>query len=153
VVRVLNRHLGWDKDKSLRYAAAEDYLPGASKAEVERYAMAQNDFMWIPEKEWQALVPAEPRKGATQPVPQSFALRLYRFHLDPARGFTEGANFTGSRADVGQLTLTVQEVTSDKLQLLLEGKADLKQSGRDEPATYQPALLGHLEYDRAKKTF
>ena len=89
VVRVLNRHLGWNEDKSVRYAVAADYLPGASKAEVERYAMAQNDFMWIPEKEWQALVPAEPRKGASYPVPMlPFALRLFRFHLDPARGFT-----------------------------------------------------------------
>lgn len=153
IVRVFNRHLGWDKDKSLRYAVAEDYLPSASKAEVERYAMAQNDFMWVPEREWQALVPAEPKKGASHPVPVSFALRLFRSHLDPARGFTEGANFTGSRADAGQLTLTVQEVTADKLLLVLKGNADLKQAGRDEPATYHPALLGYLEYDRVKRTF
>jgi hypothetical protein len=153
VVRVFNRHLGWEKDKSLRYVVADDYLPGASKAEVERYGMAQNDFMWVPEKEWQALVPAEPRQGATHPVPPSFALRLYRFHLDPARGFTEGANFTNARSDAGRLTLTVQNVTADKLLLTLEGAADLKQSGRDEPAIYQPALLGYLEYDRNKKTF
>jgi hypothetical protein len=153
VVRVFNRHLGWDKDKSLRYAVAEDFLPGASKAEVERYAMAQNDFMWVPEKEWQALVPADPRKGANHPVPASFALRLFRSHLDPARGFTEGANFTASRADAGQLTLTVQDVTADKLLLVLEGQADLKQTGRDEPASFQPALLGFLEYDRTRKAF
>jgi hypothetical protein len=153
VVRVFNRHLGWNKDRSLRYVVAQDYLPGASKAEVERYAMAQNDFLWIPETEWQALVPPEPREGASHPVPVSFALRLFRFHLDPARGFTEGAYFTGSRADAGQLTLTVQNVTKDRLQLVLRGKADLKQPGREEPATYQPALLGYLEYDRTRKTF
>ena len=93
VVRVFNRHLGWNEDRSLRYVVAEDYLPGASKAEVERYAMAQNDFMWVPEAEWQALVPPNPKKNATHPVPASFALRLFRYHLDPARGFTEGANF------------------------------------------------------------
>lgn len=153
VVRVLNRHLGWGKDKSLRYAAAEDFLPGASKGEVERYAMAQNDFMWIPEKEWRALVPDEPTRGASHPVPVSFALRLFRFHLDPARGFTEGANFTGSRADAGMLNLTVQDATADKLVLVLAGKADLKQAGRDEPATYQPAVLGYLEFDRKQKVF
>jgi hypothetical protein len=153
VLRVFNRHLGWEQDKSLRYAVAEDYLPGASKAEVERYAMAQNDFMWIPEKEWQALAPTEPRKGASVPVPASFALRLFRSHLDPARGFTEGANFTSTRADAGQLTLKVEDVTAEKVTLVLEGKAELKQNGRDEPATYQPALLGYLTYDRAKQTF
>ncbi len=153
VVRVFNRHLGWDRDRTLRYAVAEDFLPGAGKAEIERYAMAQNDFLWVPEKEWQALLPAEPRQGANHPVPASFVLRLFRFHLDPARGFTEGLNFAASRSDAGRLTLTVVEVTQDRLLLMLEGKADLKQPGRDEPATYQPALRGYLEYDRPKKRF
>ena len=55
IVRVFNRHLGWNKDKSLRYATAEDYVAKTGKAEAERYGMAQNDFMWIPEKEWRAL--------------------------------------------------------------------------------------------------
>jgi hypothetical protein len=153
VVRVFNRHLGWNADRSLRYAVAEDYLPGTSPSEVERYAMAQNDFLWLPEKEWRALVPAEPRIRTTHPVPATFALRLLRFHLDPARGFTEGANFTRSRSDAGQLTLTVQEATDDKVLLMLQGKADLKQVGRDEPASYQPALRGYLEYDRRKQSF
>jgi len=153
VLRVFNRHLGWNKDQSLRYAVAEDYLPGASKAEVERYAMAQNDFMWVPEKEWRALAPADPRPGASHPVPPSFALRLFRFHLDPARGFTEGLNFSACRSDAGWLTLTVLEATEDRLLVLLEGKADLKQAGREEPAAYQPALRGYLEYDRRKKAF
>jgi hypothetical protein len=153
VVRVFNRHLGWNNDGSLRYAVAGDYLPGASKAEVERYAMAQNDFLWLPEKECRALVPAEPRQGASHPVPVSFVLRLLRFHLDPARGFTEGANFTAARSDAARLTLTVQEATPERVLMSLEGKADLKQAGREEPATYRPALLGYLEYDRRKKTF
>ncbi len=153
VVRVFNRHLGWDKDGSLRFVVAEDYLPGASKTEVERFAMAQNDFMWIPEREWQGLLPSEPKKGESRPVPVSFALRLFRSHLDPARGFTEGANFSDSSSDAGRLALTVRDVTADKLQLMLEGKADLKQPGRDEPSTYQPAILGCLEYDRNKKAF
>src|SRR5262249_50494855 len=111
IVRVFNRHLGWDKDKSLRPVTAEDYLPGASKASVERYGMAQNDFMWVPEKEWRALVPAEPRQGGELPVPASFTLRLSRYHLDPCRGFSEGAAFVTARSDAGRLTLTVQAVS------------------------------------------
>lgn len=153
VVRVANRHLGRDKEGALRYAAAEDYLPGPSKAEIERFAMAQNDFMWIPEKEWQALAPSDPRKGDRQAVPVSFALRFYRFHLDPSRGFTEGSSFSRSNADAGRLTLTVDDVTPDKVRLTLEGKADLQDPGRGEPSTYRPAILGTLEYDRAKKVF
>lgn len=151
IVRVFNRHLGGEVD-ALRYAVAEDYLP-ASKADVERYAMAQNDFMWIPEAEWRALVPADPKPGERGAVPASFALRLFRFHLDPARGFTEGANFTRSKPEAGRLSLTVAEVAPDRLRLTLEGAAELRQSGRDEPAGYTPAILGHLDYDRARKVF
>lgn len=153
VVRVFNRHLGWNEDKSLRYAVAADYLPGTGAVDAERYAMAQNDFMWIPREEWQALVPAQPRTNAVHPVPVSFALRLFRFHLDPCRGFTEGTAFTNSKASAGQLTLTVQTVTETTLSLRLEGAAKLEQPGREGPATFEPALLGFLEYDRAQKIF
>lgn len=151
VVRVFNRHLGWGEDKTLRYVVAEDYLPGASKAALERYGMAQNDFMWIPEKEWQAFLPAEPKKGDVHPAPTSFVLRLFRYHLDPCRGFSEGAAFTRSQADAGQLKFIVQDITSDKLTLRLEGSAKLQQPGREGTAFYEPALLGYLEYDRSKK--
>lgn len=153
VVRVFNRHLGWDNDKSLRYVIADDYLPGAGKASIERYAMAQNDFMWIPEKEWQALVPPAPRQGMQLTPPTSFALRLFRYHLDPCRGFTEGAAFYSSKADAGRLTLTVQEVTPAKLVMRLDGVAKLQQPGREGLATYEPAILGTLEVDRAAQRF
>jgi hypothetical protein len=153
IIRVFNRHLGWNKDKSLRYVTAEDYLPGSSKASIERFGMAQNDFMWIPEKEWRALVPAEPRKGEKVTVPASFALRLFRYHLDPCRGFSEGAAFTGSKADAGQLTLTVDEVSAATLRMRLEGSARLQQPGREGPAFYEPALLGFLQFDRTSNAF
>jgi hypothetical protein len=153
VVRVFNRHLGWRADKTLRYIIAEDYLPKSSPASIERYGMAQNDFMWIPEKEWQAFIPAEPKKDERHPVPVSFALRLFRYHLDPCRGFSEGAAFTSSKANAGKLTLIVQDVSADRLILRLEGSANLQQKGREGLAYYQPALLGYIEYDRSKKAF
>jgi hypothetical protein len=153
IVRVFNRHLGWDKDHSLRHVVAEDYLPGATPAAVERFGMAQNDFMWVPEKEWRSLIPAEPRSGEPVAVPTTFALRLYRFHLDPCRGFSEGAAFLATKADAGRLTLTVQEVTEAKLSMRLEGNVRLQQPGREGPASYEPAILGFLEYDRGKQVF
>jgi hypothetical protein len=153
IVRVFNRHLGWNDDKSMRHVRAEDYLPGSSPASVERFGMAQNDFMWIPRPEWQALVPAEPKAGAPQPVPTSLALRLFRYHLDPCRGFSEGAAFTGTHSDAGKLTLTVQEVTAAQISLRLEGSARLQQKGREGTAFYEPALLGLLVYDRGREAF
>ncbi len=153
VVRVFNRHLGREPNGELRYAVRADYAPGTSQAQAERYAEAQNDFMWVPEKEWRGLVPPEPRAGDRRGAPEAFALRLFRFHLDPCRGFSEGAAFTNSRPDAGRLTVTVQEVTPRRLLLRLEGSAHLKQAGRDEPSTYEPALLGYLEYDRKRQAF
>jgi hypothetical protein len=151
VIRVFNRHLGWNDDKSLRYVTASDYLKGADKASIERFGMAQNDFMWVPQKEWQALIPAEPKKGASQAVPTSLALRLFRYHLDPCRGFSEGAAFTASRSDAGRLTLAVRDVSDKKLTLRLEGSARLQQKGREGMAYYEPSLLGYVEYDRTKQ--
>jgi hypothetical protein len=153
VVRVFNRQLGFNDDKSLRYAVAEDYLPGVTPAEAERFAMAQNDFMWIPEAEWKALVPANPQPGQEHEIPESFALRLFRYHLDPCRGFSESAAFTRSTADAGRLTLIVQEATPEKIVMRLEGQVHLEQPGRDEPSRYEPALLGTLEYDRRRQRF
>jgi hypothetical protein len=153
VLRVFNRHLGWTEDKALRHVVAADYLPGASPASIERFGMAQNDFMWIPKGEWQALVPAVPKTGDRQNVPASFALRLFRYHLDPCRGFSEGAAFTRSRSDAGRLTLTVERVTDKRLTMRLEGSAKLQQPGREGVAFYEPALLGFLEYERAQKAF
>lgn len=153
VVRVFNRHLGRTPEGELRYATAEDYLPKSSKEDVERFAMAQNDFLWIPEREWRALVPAEPRAGERHEIPVGLALRLFRYHLDPCRGFSEGAAFTRSKAEAGRLTLTVQEATPEQLLLRLEGSAALKEAGREEPSTYAPALLGYLGYDRSRRVF
>jgi len=153
VLRVFNRQLGRDEKGELRYALPEDFIPKTSPKQAERYAEAHNDFMWIPEAEWKALVPAEPRKGEAHPVPASFALRLFRFHLDPCRGFSEGAAFTRSKADAGRLSLTVQEADPAKVSLRLEGSASLRENGREEPSVYEPALLGFLEFDLARKAF
>ena len=152
-MRVFNRHLGWNQDKSLRYVVAEDYLTGIDPASIERFAMAQNDFLWIPEKEWKALVPPQPRPGQEHAVPVAFVLRLLRYHLDPCRGFSESAAFTGSRPDAARLTLTVQEVTSERLVMRLEGNAHLEEPGRDQPSMFDPALLGTLVYDRRQQAF
>ena len=153
VVRVFNRHLGRAADGTLRYATADDFLPTSSKEDVERFAMAQNDFLWVPEKEWRALMPADARAGDRLDVPPAFALRLFRYHLDPCRGFSEGAAFTRTKADAGRIALVVQDATPDRLVLRLEGHALLKEPGRDEPSTYSPALLGRLEVDRIRKVF
>jgi hypothetical protein len=49
----------------------------------------------------------------------------------------------------GTLTVTVEQVTAGSLRVRLEGFATLEQpGGRDTTLSYQPALLGHMTYDR-----
>jgi hypothetical protein len=153
VVRVFNRHLGRDEKGELRYALPEDFIPKTSKGQAERFAEAHNDFMWVPEAEWKALVPAEPRKGEAHPLPPTFTLRLFRYHLDPCRGFSEGAAFTRSKATAGRLELKVLDVSAERLSMRLEGNAGLREDGRDEPSVYEPAILGFLDFDRSKGCF
>lgn len=152
VVRVFNRHLGWNDDRSLRYVRASDYLPGSSRTDIERYGMAQNDFFWITAAEWKALIPSAPTLGQAVELPPSLVLRLYRFHLDPCRGFTEGTAFTRTKADAGRMSLTVDAVTPEKVTLRLAGHVKLREPGRHGDATFEPALAGVIEVDRTRST-
>lgn len=153
VIRVFNRHFGAEESGALRYARHADFIAGTGTSAAERFAEAHNDFMWIPESEWRALVPVDPRVGETQAVPVSFALRLMRFHLDPCRGFSESAAFTRSQPGAGRFALAITKVSADRLSMQLDGSASLTESGRDEPSSYEPRLFGLLEFDRRAGKF
>jgi hypothetical protein len=153
VVRVFNRHLGWNEDRTLRYAVPADFVPKTSRVAAERYAEAQNDFMWIPEKEWRALIPAEPIDGNGHSIPDTFVLRLIRFHLDPSRGFSESAHFAATRSSAADLRLVVTEVSPERLTMQLTGTVKLEEPGRSEPSRYSPTIFGRLEIDRIKNAF
>lgn len=154
-VRLFNRQLGRGDKGELRYTLPEDYEPTIRKS-AARYGEPGNDFMWVPANEWKALVPAEPKKGIEIAAPAAFALRLYRYHLDPARGLAENQNFRTTPLDAGKLTVTVTDIADGKIQLRLTGLVNLLQKrGSDERKwlRYEPALLGHLTYDTARKAF
>jgi hypothetical protein len=113
IIRVYNRQLMHDVKKGLRYTVAQDYIPAlrdpklgfvSSPTEsVDRYREPGNDMMWVTKAEWQAMMPANPRVGQSVAMPTSLCLRIFRFHLDPGRGFSEGQNFTGASAAAGKL--------------------------------------------------
>lgn len=150
VFQVSTRRLGRDASGNPRYTVPEDYEPEAKKSAV-RYAEPANDTMWVPEAEWKALLRPNPTKGDRFPVPTSFALRLFRYHLDPMRGIGEGMSFTGVVPESGSLSVEVEEVTPDIVRMRLAGSAQLKQSrGKEETLCYSPSLLGYLEADPKK---
>jgi hypothetical protein len=144
----------------LRYTIPEDYpVPeaagmrsGSPRRQAARFREAGHDFMWIPESEWKALLPAQPKVGDRAAVPESLKLRILRYHLDPERGLGEAQWFTRAKATDGKLESVVEFVSADEVRLRLEGSAHLRREAGDRPPTvYQPELLGYLTFDRRKK--
>jgi hypothetical protein len=164
VVRVYNRQLAWNPRGQLRYTVAQDYVQELKKIApprmwAARFAEVGVDWMWITRPEWQALMPANPRKGQAVRVPTTLVERIFRFHLEPSRGFTAVNQFVYCTAKDGKMRLTVEEVTKTRVRLRLEGFANLEldrgaaYQGVRRKIAYHPRFLGYLEYDPAKRVF
>ena len=174
IVRVYNRQLGKTDQGELRHTIPDDYLPRLRDKAVTTspdptalFRQPANDFMWITKAEWQAMLPAEPKKGQEVKVPTTLSERIFRFHLDPGRGLTESDAFSHVNASAGKLTLVVEDATATEVRLRLEGYAKLHNPRRhlltyqspgtqysksQIPLDYEPVLLGYVAFDAAKKT-
>jgi hypothetical protein len=115
--------------------------------------LAAYDHLWLTEGEWRSLIPAHPTKGATFPVPEAVARRVFRFHLvDNTRG--EPDAWKPEEVRSGKLALTVEEAGAAGVRLRLEGsavlatRADLDRAERG----YEVSLLGYLNYNAATRT-
>lgn len=133
-----------DRDEKKNYVKGECKFTGGDRA--------ARDHLWLKKAEWQALIPAAPKKGATFAMPTALARRLCRFHLvDNTRG--EPEYWRSEEVRKMDLKWTVQEVSDGALTLelvgssLLSTSADANKSKRG----YDVALRGVLVYDRAKK--
>jgi hypothetical protein len=187
IVRANNRQLSRDAKGELRYTVAEDYIQALrdpklgftsdARGAPDYYREATDDMMWVIKAEWQALMPASPRKGQRVSFPNSLRERIFKYHLDPMRGLGEGNNFA-SREEVkrdGQIQLTVEEVTSSEVRMRLDGVVKLLNPRRAQEnyqgnsiskfsqftvgspfghhISYEPRLLGYLAYDPGTKRF
>lgn len=102
----------------------------------------QVEFVWITEKEWQAMVPADPQVGASIPVPQAVVDRLLTFHMmDKGLGCT----FFWEKTS-GAMKLTVTRASEASIQMRLEGLGQIHSLG-DYPIRFQ----GFVEFDTRKK--
>jgi hypothetical protein len=152
IVRVHNRMFERDAEGKLRYTEPDDYADGEGRNGATRLRESAQDMMWIPENEWKAFIPENPQKGQSFPAPAAFALRLFKYHLDPERGLGEGVTFGNAKADAGKITFIVEDATPELVRLRLEGSAKLVQGRPDGKQTsYEPALLGYLTYDARAK--
>jgi hypothetical protein len=163
IARLYNRQFGRDRKGELRYTVADDYVPALHKIAppsmwAARFAEAGHDTFWITRDEWQAMMPADAHKGQEIKIPTSLCERIFRFALEPTRGFTAEATFATTTPKAGQLRLTVEEAGDREVRLRLEGFAILEKdrgSGYQQGGliSYRPALLGYLAFDPAKKVF
>lgn len=109
--------------------------------------------VWFTEAEWKSLVPAEPKKGASFPVPDALQKRLFRYHLVNGT-FGLPGSWSLEQIRKGELTLTVEEVTPI-LRMRLQGAAQLTTDADPAKAQrgYDARVSGVLTYDAEKKAF
>jgi hypothetical protein len=131
---------------------------GAYKTGVARSREPGRDHLWLSAGEWKALVPEAPRPGQRRPVPAALADRLCRRCLiDLVRVGGNGGPRRPDEVLARELRLTAEEVTPARLRLRLDGRArlathDVGCGARGKaPKVDTFALLGYLDYDRAKK--
>jgi hypothetical protein len=116
------------------------------------------------ESEWQALVPADPRPGATLDVAPKLVKRIALFGMRSATAWHVEHFWDPDSVKQGAIHLTVQEVTGARVKMRVHGSVLLsKQSGIktrsdskiDTPANledrYDAKIEGVLVYDRQKK--
>src|SRR5262245_25452640 len=113
---------------------------------------ASRDHVWLTPVEVKAIASIEPKKGESAALPDAVAVRLARFHLvDNTRG--EPPHWEKNQVRSLKMTLTVADVSDERLKLRLDGAAllatgaDVKNAGRG----FDVRLLGWVEVDRGKK--
>jgi len=110
----------------------------------------QSDYLWLREKEWKALVPADPKPGHKAEVAAPVQKRFYgSMAIDYMEGSVNALAPTST-----SMTLTVEKATDERIHLRLDGSARLGKEPGDETAKGKNSrgaevrILGFVEVDR-----
>jgi len=99
-------------------------------------------------------VPADPKKGASFPLPERIVRRFGQFHLFDN---TWGLPYPWRPEDLrsSRMTVTIADVAPGEILLRLEGEALIATAAEASQAArgYDAKVLGHLRFDRARKAF
>jgi hypothetical protein len=108
-------------------------------------AEPNRDFVWLQEREWKSLVPAEAVKGRRFPVPDSVRDRICYWHIAGGYHCLPGY-YTRDHFQSKDMNLTVEEATPGVVSLRLTGSAILKKG---------PKYLFHgvLKYSSRTESF
>lgn len=167
VLRVHARFLSRGDKGELRYAKTTDFPLMREKPKVMRrwqlFLQPNTEYMWLTQKEWQSLVPANPLKGQRLPVDSILAQRMARFHLTPKRATTSEGGIVSKRlVQRAQLGLVVEDVSPQRIRMKLNGFVHWGSHYDESKATtpngplalgYETPLYGRLEYDLKRKVF
>jgi hypothetical protein len=161
VLRVHGRFLARDGRGGLRHVTQKDFP--RSRGDLRFLLEPNTEYLWLTAREWQALVPANPVKGHKFAVSPAIGERIIRFHLSPRRALTsENGIVPRSEIRKAELTVTVDEVSSARIRLGLEGFIHWGSDYDADRATtpngplafgYAAPIHGILEYDRSSKAF
>lgn len=127
--------------------------PSEKRFPVRLYAEPMGDVLWLTQAEVRSLVPADPKAGATFPLPDPVAKRIVRMHL---KNGTQGWLGWWGKEHIRSEKLALRiEKASPTIVMTLEGAVLLATEADPAQAKmgYDAKLSGRLEYDPAKKTF
>lgn len=159
IIRGYCSYLERETDKKLAKAEIFYYKENPDRWAVE----TQSDMLWLTETEWRSLLPAnakadskgEPKVGDTVTVAKPIRTRFYStIGID----YMEGSVNSLPPRDT-QMTLTVERVADDAIDLRLDGYGHMgKPRGPDTATTShsrgcEVRVLGQLRYDRKADRF
>jgi hypothetical protein len=134
--------------------AADGTLSAHDFSFREAPVWAQRDRAWILADEWKALIPSDPKAGATVEVPAALKRRLLRYHFVEALVGEPGV-WTTDQIRSENFMLTVDSVTASTIRYRLEGSVLLTTEA--DPAASRCGLQGNLAgiatVDRTKGSF
>jgi hypothetical protein len=112
------------------------------------------DVLWVTEREWKAMVPANPRKGEKLTFPATLQNRILKFYAAPELiGWNNGAY---GEIRSGEFTLSVEDASDAGFRLRLEGSARKGKEFKEQeiaPMGGDYRFLGFLTFDARKQAF
>jgi hypothetical protein len=157
VLSIYDRALGRGEDGRYRLPEGRDL--GSFRTHAPH---GQRSSLWLTVEECHSLIPKDPQKGQTHPVPPNLARRIFLFGLWPQTLWVVTHQWQPDSLRAGELSLTVEEVSAETLRMRVHGSVLLTaKAGHIQYPTgkiikevenrYDGGVEGVLEYDPVKK--
>src|SRR5204863_4726654 len=101
----------------------------------------QRSSLWLTEEECASLIPQDPRKGQTSPVPARLAKRIWLYGLVPQTLWVVEGLWRPDSVQEGTLALTVEEVSAQTVQMRVHGSVVLV------------GMSGHQGFEKLEKRY